>query len=260
MPSGKYINCTDITPTCPLEATIYGYYPSLGANVFFVVFFALFTAASFSLGCRYRTWSYCVAMTFACLTQVIGYIGRILLHDNPWSKVGFNIQICCLIIAPAFNSAAIYLVLKHFTLCFGERWSRIKPTFYTYIFISCDILSLVLQAAGGALAVTSRDNLKQQQTGDDLMMAGISMQVATLLWFGVAASDYIWRRRRASEPLSYEAAGFVQSKVFRCFAFGLLASYMAVLVRCVYRIVEMAGGWRNDVMQNQASFIIFDGW
>jgi hypothetical protein len=171
MPSRKYIYCSS---QCPLEATIYGYYPSLGANVFFDVFFALFAAASFSLGYRYRTWSYCLAMMLAGITEVIGYIGRILLHYNAWFKSGFNIQICCLIVGPPFNSAAIYLVLKHTTLFFGESWSRIKPRFYTYIFVSCDILSLALQAAGGAMAATSRGNEKRQNTGDDLMMAGIS--------------------------------------------------------------------------------------
>jgi hypothetical protein len=260
MPSRQYIHCTDISPQCPLEATIYGYDPSLGANVFFAVFFALFATASFSLGYRYRTWSYCLAMTLAGIAEVIGYIGRILLHYNAWSKSGFNIQICCLIIAPAFNSAAIYLVLKHITLCFGEPWSRIKPRLYTYIFVSCDILSLALQAAGGAMAATSRGNEKRQTTGDELMIAGISLQVATLLCFGIAASDYIWRRHRASQPLNHEAAGFVQSRMFRFFALGLVAAYMAIFVRCVYRIVEMAGGWRNAVMQNEAAFIALDGW
>jgi hypothetical protein len=73
-------------------------------------------------------------------------IGRLLLHQNPFSRIGFQIQICCLILGPAFNSAAIYLVLKHIVLCFGPEFSRIKPKWYTWIFISCDLLSLVLQA------------------------------------------------------------------------------------------------------------------
>lgn len=31
--------CTDVTPQCPVEHSIYGYYPSIGANAFFVAFF-----------------------------------------------------------------------------------------------------------------------------------------------------------------------------------------------------------------------------
>jgi hypothetical protein len=90
-------------------------------------------------------------------------------------------------------------------------------------------------------------------------MAGISIQVVTLFCFAITSLDYIWRRRRAIEPLSSEAAFFARSIMFKCFAFGLSAAFLAIFVRCVYRIVEMAGGWRNSVMQNEASFIVFDG-
>lgn len=30
----------------------------------------------------------------------LGYVGRILLHANPFDDTGFEMQICCLIIAP----------------------------------------------------------------------------------------------------------------------------------------------------------------
>jgi len=256
----SYSNCTEVNLECPVEATIYGYYPSLGGNAFFIAFFALFGAANLIIGLRYRTYTYALAMTLAGTAEAIGYVGRVILHSNPYSETGFDMQICCLIIAPAFNSAAIYLVLKHVTLCFGERWSRIKPRLYTYIFITGDLISLVLQAVGGAMAATAHDDRHQQDTGDNLMMAGISFQVVTLFFFGVAALDYLWRRRRASEPLSFEAAGMMSSLKFRCFALGLTAAFVAVFVRCVYRIVEMAGGWQNPVMQNEASFIVLDGW
>ena len=58
------------------------------------------------------------------------------------------IQICCLIISPAFVAAGIYLTLKHIVLTFGTAWSRLRPVLYTYIFIGCDLLSLGLQGAG----------------------------------------------------------------------------------------------------------------
>ena len=34
------------------------------------------------------------------LTNRLGYVGRILLHSNPFQSTGFNIQISLLIIAP----------------------------------------------------------------------------------------------------------------------------------------------------------------
>ncbi|KIW67436.1 hypothetical protein, variant [Phialophora macrospora] len=253
-------NCTGVTPRCPVEHSIYGYYPSVGANAFFVAVFAMCGALQLLLGIRYKTWTYLIAMLLACADQALGYVGRIVLHHNPFNEVGFDIQICCLIIGPAFNSAAIYLVLKHITLCFGPEFSRIKPKWYTWIFITGDLVSLVLQAIGGGMAATARDNQSQQDLGDNLMMAGIAFQVVTLLFFGTAASWYVFRRWKAqNEPFTPEAVRFLENTKFRLFVYGFILAYAAILVRCIYRIVEMAGGWANPVMQFEPAFIALDG-
>jgi hypothetical protein len=165
-----------------------------------------------------------------------------------------------LIIAPAFNSAAIYLTLKHIALCFGAEWSFIKPRFYTYIFIGFDFISLGLQAAGGGIA-SSADDDDQQQVGDNLMMAGIAWQVAALSIFAATAGTYVWRRWKAlaQYPLSSEAASAVGDTKFRLFIIGVVTAWFTIFIRCVYRIIEMAGGWRNDIMQDEPSFIALEG-
>lgn len=142
--------CDNVTPACPVEASIYGYYPNTFANYFFAAFFGLFTFLNMYLGWRYRTWTYMIGMGLGCLSSCIGYAGRIMLHTNPFNSTAFKLQITLLIIAPAYLSAAIYLTLKHICLCFGERWSRIRPRFYTWIFIIADSVSLALQGAGVA--------------------------------------------------------------------------------------------------------------
>ncbi|KAK5465199.1 hypothetical protein LTS15_001762 [Exophiala xenobiotica] len=251
--------CTDVTPQCPVEHTIYGYYPSIGANAFFTIFFLMAAVLQLYAGIRYKTWTYLLAMFVGSLDQGIGYIGRLMLHANPFSTVGFQIQICCLILGPAFNSAAIYLVLKHITLCFGPEYSRIRPTLYTWIFITGDLVSLVIQAIGGGIAATSMANKHRQEIGDRLMMAGIAFQVLTLTFFGVAALIYIISRRRARAPFSAEAHIFLRSTTFRFFVLGFTIAFTAVFIRCVYRIVEMAGGWGNPIMQAEIPFIVLDG-
>jgi hypothetical protein len=254
--------CFSVSPQCPVQHSIYGYYPSVGANAFFVVFFIMAVVLQLYAGVRYKTWSYLVAMFLGCVDQGIGYIGRIMLHQNPFSKVGFQIQICCLILGPAFNSAAIYLVLKHVTLCFGPEYSRIRPKFYTWIFILCDLFSLVIQAIGGGIAATSLGNKSRQEVGDHSMLAGIAFQVVTLTFFAVAALTYVHRRWRAlaHDPLSAEPAILLRKPSFKFFTVGFAAAFVAIYIRCVYRIVEMAGGWANPIMQSEVPFIILDGW
>jgi len=180
------------------------------------------------------------------------------MNNNPFDQVGFEMQICCLTLAPAFNSAAIYLTLKHITLCFGPEAARIRPKFYTWGFVSTDILALVFQGAGGGIAGSAGDNESLRGVGTDLMMVGICLQVATLVVFGILNIDFVLRRQKDPMPLSSEAEDTLNSTKFRCYAVGLLVAYLAILTRCVYRIAEMAGGWRNPIMQDQDLFIGLD--
>ncbi|GMG10674.1 unnamed protein product [Aspergillus oryzae] len=56
--------------------------------------------------------------------------------------------------------------------------SRIRPKTYARIFITCDLICLVLQAAGGAITATAgqeQDGLRQ--TGINIMIAGLASQL-----------------------------------------------------------------------------------
>ena len=118
-----------------------------------------------------------------------------------------------------------------------------------------------ISSIGGGMAATANDNQSQQDTGDHLMMAGIAFQVVTLFFFGTAAAYYVFRRRRAHNvPLSLEATRFLRDIKFRLFVYGFILAYAAIVVRCIYRLVEMAGGWGNPVMQFEPAFIALDGW
>ena len=195
-----------------------------------------------------------------------GYIGRILLHNNPWSNTGFEMQICCLILAPAFIAAGIYLTLKHFTLSVSTTLSPLTPRLYTWIFILCDLLSLILQGAGGGTAATANNDISLQHTGNDLMMAGIVWQVVTLLIFGALVVVYTLRVSafcKANPPgvssLSAHAQGVLRRPSFRLFIGAIVLAYLTIFTRCVYRIGEMANGWANSIMQDEVDFMVLDG-
>ncbi|EKG10348.1 Major facilitator superfamily [Macrophomina phaseolina MS6] len=225
------MSCTQ--ETCHVSQSIYGYRPNVPANAFFVALFGVTALAQTVQGFKYGTWTYCIVM------------------------------ICLLTLAPAFLAGAIYLMLKHIVLTTSPTLSRFPARYYTYIFITCDLLSLVLQAAGGGTAATSTQNgrtdLTQLQSGEHIMMAGLAFQVFTLCIFFVLSLEYAIRVRQApSGALKHETANVRASKRFRAFVGALALAFVAILVRCVYRIVEMAGGWKNPIMQNEASFIVLD--
>ncbi|KAL8956526.1 MAG: hypothetical protein Q9193_005978 [Seirophora villosa] len=256
--SGQYDDCTRVTDSCPIEATIYAYRPNLGANIFFLIVFAACGILQLFQGLKWKTWTFMIAMTLGCLTEVIGYAGRLILNHNPWSEVGFQMQICCLIIAPAFFAAAVYLTLKHLVQTLGSAYSRLPARWYTWIFIGCDIFSLVLQGAGGGLAA-SADTQSTQDVGSNLMLTGIVWQVVTLLLFAALAADFFLRAHRNRADLTDAAREISRTARFSLFLAGLVLAYLGIAVRCIYRIAELAGGWGNEIMQNDAEFIVLEG-
>ena len=66
------IKCEEISPHCPVKASIYGYYPNLGANVFFLVFFLLATIAHVFATVKWRTWTFGIVMFWGCVAETLG--------------------------------------------------------------------------------------------------------------------------------------------------------------------------------------------
>ncbi|KAF3801371.1 Protoporphyrin uptake protein 1 [Colletotrichum gloeosporioides] len=246
--------CTEIHPICPVEATVYGYYPNVGGNAFLLTIFIICTVSQLSLGVKYRLRAFTTVMVIGCLLEALGYIGRLMMSKNPWSGVGFRLQVICLILAPSFLAAGIYLTLKHLVLYIGPENSRLAPKWYTWIFISCDAISFLMQAAGGA-AASSSDGGSAAETGNNIMIAGIAVQVVTMGICGLLAVDLPGGRSGTG------AVGQVirPSWMFRFYLSASAAAFIAIFIRCIYRLPEMAGGWGNPLMRKEEEFIVLDG-
>ena len=112
-----------------------------------------------------------------------------MLHNDPFSKGGFKINVILLTIAPAFISAGIYVTLKKLVVVFGREHSRLSPNAYAYIFISSDVISIILQGAGGSISAVAEEKAFLDQ-GVDIMIAGLASQVFTLFVFAVLCVDF----------------------------------------------------------------------
>lgn len=171
--------------------------------------------------------------------EMAGYIGRVLMHDNPWSGPAFKLQIVCLVLAPTFVAAGVYLTLKHIILSLGAEHSILKPRLFTWIFIGCDIGSLVLQAAGGGVAAAAGNtNFELLKAGDDIIIAGIAFQVATMTVCGFFAVVFFWRVFKRGDGFSGEKNLDFSPIVPKWMPFVVGAevfAYFTVLIRCIYR-------------------------
>jgi RTA1 like protein len=218
-------NCT--YETCSVED--YGqirYVPSLAGNAFYIALFALFLITQILLGVRYRTWGFLVGMVGGLALEIVGYIGRILLHFDDFDFNNFIIYIVCLTIGPAFLAAAIYLCLARIIAIYGSSFSWFEPRTITCFFIFCDFVSLVLQAAGGAIASTSDDEAGGD-LGVNIMIAGLATQVASMLAFVFLCVQIAWNVWRSSVEAHHDHKPLIDSSRFRFFLWGECAKHVS---------------------------------
>jgi hypothetical protein len=273
----NYDYCTEVNPECPVSGTLYGYLPNLGVNAFFAAVFGLLLIAQVGIGTYTRTWTYMLAVGLGVFGEMTGYIGRLVMRSNPWANGGFETQICCLVLAPSFLAAGIYLTLKHMVLYCGPEYSRLKAKWYPWIFIGSDMGSIIVQAIGGGVAASANHGNVYNKTllsaGDALIIAGIALQSVTMFVCASLILDFFLRRRKARTagkvetegPTSLEATeltndAHVASPLrFRIFCWAIGFATLTILIRCIYRLPEMAGGWGNPRMRDEPEFLVLDG-
>jgi hypothetical protein len=180
-------------------------------------------------------------------------------------QVPFLVQIICLTIAPAILAAGVYLCLSRIVRTFGQDNSRISARAYPVIFVSCDIVSLILQAGGGGYASVKTHNREDPKVGNNIMIAGLSVQVFTLLVFMLLALDFAnctirrIRKMGAHDALDRQHANLRKSWQFKGFLVALSLSTLCIFTRCVFRVAELSNGWEGHLMKKQNYFLGLEG-
>lgn len=246
--------------TCDLTLAQFSYRPNLGGNAIFAAIFGIYFLMNLFFGIRHKTWGYMAAMFFGLAGEIIGYVGRLLLYQNPFDPTGNNflIYMVSLTIAPSFIAAAIYLCLARIVVVYGEQISRFRPRTYTLIFCGCDFFSLLLQAAGGGMA-SSSTTYSAQQTGINIMLAGLSAQVVSLFIFACMSLEYFYRLYRNPTQRDTSHRMLYESKLFKAFIIGLAISTLTIFTRSTFRVAELSGGFRGALANNEVSFMVLEG-
>lgn len=171
--------------------TSYGYVPTFGAGIAFCILFLLSTSAHVFQFARVRRWT---SLTFALgamsmknatslsnrlvtdrpfPAELIGWAGRTWSSKCPYNGDAFLMQITTLIIAPTFFTAGLYVILGTLINRLGRRSSLLGPKMYAIVFLTADIVALVIQAIGGVLASTEADKINgDTETGTNIMVSG----------------------------------------------------------------------------------------
>ncbi len=77
-------DCVEVSAACPVEESIYGYYPSRPANYFFTIIFGICLIIQLFQGIKWKSRAFAIAMCFGCLGECIGKdsCGHTPSHDG----------------------------------------------------------------------------------------------------------------------------------------------------------------------------------
>lgn len=75
--------------TCSLSYAQVQYQPSESGNLAYLIIFAAVLFAQSVLGIIYRTWGFSISMVLGLVLEVIGYVGRVQMHNDPFKMDPF---------------------------------------------------------------------------------------------------------------------------------------------------------------------------
>jgi len=266
------------------------YLPSLAGNALYMAIFSLLLFVNLLFGIRYKTTTFTIWMSLGLIGEAVGYVGRIMLHNNIFSFNAFLIYLVPLTIAPAFVTACIYLCLARIISIMDPNltYTRLKPKVYTTIFVTFDFIALVLQGAGGGITSTGNDTTTDL-LGVNVMIAGLAFQIFSLVVFIALCSDFAWRFYRASGTGSAPSSGPMlennstyvlldknetsisttptlatldhvrRSRMFKGLILALACATILILIRSCYRLAELRGGFHGTLANNEVLFMILEG-
>ncbi|KAK1638666.1 RTA1 like protein [Colletotrichum phormii] len=291
----SYDTCKSLSPTCSIEYTFYGTPLSKPAPTFFFITFALLLHLQLYHGIKSRTWSYALWLGIDTLFECLGYFARAKLAENPWSMNAVMLQILTLLLAPTLVAAAISVTFEYLVIWYGSQWSVMRPSLYPWVFVGSDFVSIVVQVIGGgamAAGATGNRNETVVKIAEKAILGGVAFQVGNMVVCASLMMVYVARRKsalkRGGDGLIFVAAphpqaddddvrlvaparengGTPMSRALatpqragraRTFAYALGVAYVAIIIRCAYRITENVPAISKEIMRNEPMFLGLDG-
>ncbi|RDB26463.1 Uncharacterized protein C17G6.02c [Hypsizygus marmoreus] len=248
------------------DSSPYGYIPTQSIAIVFLVLFSVSTIAHTGQATYSRMWWLLPTVTFCGILEILGWAARVWSSISPLQDTPFTIQITATIIGPTPLLAANFVILGKIIEHLGPAYSRLSPKWYAIVFCTGDVVSLVIQAIGGGIASSASENNEDPTLGGNIILAGISIQMAMISLYALCAIEFFVRYLKYAPVRQLSFAVGVSSPVrgfldkhmcWMCIA--LMFSTICLFIRAVYRTIELSDGWDGRIISTQVYFNVLDG-
>ncbi|KAJ7683982.1 RTA1-domain-containing protein [Mycena rosella] len=232
----------------------------IASNVLTAVAFALITLVALTQTFFVRKYGakFMLSMVIGAYTFAFGIGTRFGLHVHPDSKGIYIIEYLFVVLSPCAFIAAEYVLLGRLARYLGcDKYLMVSPRRITIVFISSDITTFLVQAAGGSVSISS-NTLSLAQTGSNIFLAGLVLQLASFLTFTCIFFVFI-HRVRTREPATWTMnASGKWHQDWRTLAGAMVFSFLGILIRSVYRVAELSQGFDGHLATTEPFFYGLD--
>ncbi|KAF4499193.1 Rtm1p [Fusarium agapanthi] len=232
---------------------VYEFYrPSKILALVACVVFAVFSFVHLGYVSRYRK-HFCFVLVIGGLFEVAGLGARIYSTDHLRDQGAYGTQTLLILLAPIFFSAAIYMFLGRIIRATEHTdLSIIRTAWLSKFFVIADVLCFVVQACGAGMLVNA-NNTADQNSGENVILAGLALQVVILVIFLICAG--VFHARLAKRGL----IGGINPRLYLVAMLGeLYTCAMLILFRNVFRLVEFGLGDDGYLQAHEWPIFVLD--
>jgi RTA1 like protein len=245
------------------KGVLWPYCPSFGAAVTFSCLFGVVSIAHIVQAIIHKK-PFSWILIMGCLWECGGYIFRSLAVTAQKHIGWLTAQSLLILLAPLWINAFVYMLLGRMVQFFLDerRVCRVKAKHFTWIFVSLDILSFIVQGAGGIM--TNQQDMPQvQKDGLNVYMGGLGIQQLFIIIFTYLAIRF-QKKLALQEQRNLGAGQGVSMTEFRSphQARKLLKTVYLVLglitLRIIFRLIEFSQGTDSYLNTHEWFPYVFD--
>ncbi|TFK65841.1 RTA1-domain-containing protein [Pluteus cervinus] len=240
--------------------TPYGYTPDASICILFLALYSLSTVIHTGQATYYRIWWLFPSVILGGIGEILGWTGRLWSNRNMDLQTPFMIQISTTIISPTFILAANFVIFGRIIDFLGTGYSRLPAKLYSRILITCDVISLVVQGAGGGIA-SAAETLNGANVGAHIMLGGIVFQLGIITLYLTLGTEFLIRYIH-DKPFTGRTNDSPRGELTlrtRIMLGALGFNTLCLFIRAIYRTVELSDGWNGRIINTQVYFNVLDG-
>ncbi|PPQ74430.1 hypothetical protein CVT24_000041 [Panaeolus cyanescens] len=220
------------------------YIPSVGLAATTIPFYLLVFVGQ--IWC-YTKWGarFMLIMTAGIFTFAIGISLRYVLAGNPYAITVYIFHNLLVLLSPCAFIAANYMILGRLAHSINaEQLLLIPRQRITFVFVTSDVITFVIQAAGGSLPAADRSLM---DTGHSIFMVGLIMQFISFVLYTFVFAAFMYKVYR------HEPGVWAKGRTRKWYN-----RWQAMPLASIFRVVEGSQGFEGALRTSEPHFYALD--